>query len=98
FKHLYLYGGLDPSPTILDRLAFGFTWSVSGWLLFPFLAKAGPEVAQRLRARIADELKTTFASHYTRVIGLAEMLDPDVLRACDRKATGEKFLIDPTRG
>jgi NADPH:quinone reductase len=98
FKHLYLYGALDLTPTVLNRLAFGFQWSVSGWLLFPFLQKAGPQVAQRLRERVVAELKTTFASHYTRVIGLAEALEPDVLRAYERKATGEKYLIDPSKG
>lgn len=98
FKQLYIYGALDLSPTTLNRLAFGFQWSVSGWLLFPFLRKAGPEVADRMRKRVADELRTTFASHYTQVIGLAEALDPEVLRRYERKATGEKFLIDPTRG
>jgi NADPH2:quinone reductase len=98
FKQLYLYGGLDLSPTILNRFAFGFQWSVSGWLLTPFLAKAGREVAARLRQRVVDELTTTFASHYTRTISLSEALDPDILRAYERKATGEKYLIDPTRG
>lgn len=98
FKQLYIYGALDPSPTTLDRLAFGFQWGVSGWLLFPFLQKAGPDVAQRMRSRVVDELKTTFASTYTRVIGLAEALEPEILRAYERKATGEKFLIDPSRG
>ena len=97
FKHLYVYGMLDPSPTTFDRGPIGFQWSISGWLLFPFLQKAGEDVAQRLRHRVVDELTTTFASNYTRVIGLAEALDPDVLRAYERKATGEKFLIDPTR-
>lgn len=98
FKQLYIYGALDLSPTVLNRLAFGFQWSVSGWLLTPFLQKAGMETAMRLRQRVLDELTTTFASHYTRTIGLAEALDPDVLRAYERKATGEKYLIDPTRG
>jgi NADPH:quinone reductase-like Zn-dependent oxidoreductase len=98
FKQLYIYGALDVAPTSLNRLAFGFQWSVSGWLLTPFLMKAGQEVAMRLRQRVADELTTTFASHYTRTIGLAEALDPEVLRAYERKATGEKYLIDPTRG
>jgi NADPH:quinone reductase-like Zn-dependent oxidoreductase len=98
FKQLYIYGALDLAPTVLNRLTFGFQWSVSGWLLFPFLQKAGGEVAARLRQRVVDELTTTFASHYTRTIGLAEVLDPDVLRAYERKATGEKYLIDPTRG
>ncbi len=98
FKQLYIYGALDLAPTVLNRLAFGFQWSVSGWLLTPFLQKAGQETAMRLRQRVLDELKTTFASHYTRTIGLAEALDPEVLRAYERKATGEKYLIDPTRG
>ncbi|MPS70139.1 zinc-binding dehydrogenase [Novosphingobium aerophilum] len=98
FKQLYIYGALDTSPTILNRLAFGFQWGVSGWLLFPFLQKAGPEVVARLRRRVIDELTTTFASKYTRVIGLAEALEPDVLQAYERKATGEKFLIDPSAG
>ena len=98
FKQLYLYGGLDMSPTTLNRFAFGFSWSVGGWLLTPFLAKAGREVAARLRQRVVDELTTTFASHYTRTISLSEALDPDILRAYERKATGEKYLIDPTRG
>jgi len=98
FKQLYIYGMLDNAPTVLNRSALGFSWSVSGWLLTPFLRKAGPEVAQRLRERIRSELTTTFASNYTQVIGLAEALQPDVLRAYERKATGEKFLIDPTAG
>ncbi|MFZ2994737.1 zinc-binding dehydrogenase [Sphingobium sp.] len=97
-KQLYIYGALDPSPTMLNRMAFGFQWGVSGWLLFPFLQSAGAETVQRMRARVVEELTTTFASRYTRVIGLAEALDPDVLRAYERKATGEKFLIDPTKG
>ena len=98
FKQLYIYGALDLTPTVLNRLSFGFQWSVSGWLLTPFLQKAGQETASRLRQRVVDELTTTFASHYTRTIGLAEALDPDVLRGYERKATGEKYLIDPTRG
>jgi NADPH:quinone reductase-like Zn-dependent oxidoreductase len=98
FKQLYIYGALDLAPTVLNRLTFGFQWSVSGWLLFPFLQKAGGDVAARLRQRVVEELTTTFASHYTRTIGLAEVLDPDVLRVYERKATGEKYLIDPTRG
>lgn len=97
-KQLYTYGSLDPAPTILNRAAFGFSWSVSGWLLFPFLKQAGPAVADRMKKRVVDELTTTFASSYTRVIGLEEALHPDILRAYQRKATGEKFLIDPTRG
>lgn len=98
FKQLYIYGALDLSPTTLKRLAFGFHWSVSGWLLLPFLRKAGAEAAARMRKRVVDELTTTFASHYTRVIGLAEALRPDVIDGYERKATGEKYLIAPNSG
>jgi len=98
FKQLYIYGSLDTGPTLLDRAALGYAWSVSAWLLFHYLPKAGPETVQRLRQRVARELTTTFASRYTRTIGLADVLQPEVLRAFDRKATGEKFLIDPSRG
>ena len=31
------------------------------------------------------------------VIGLAEMIDPDIARAYDRKGTGQKYLVDPSR-
>lgn len=98
FKQLYIYGALDLAPTTLNRLAFGFQWSVSGWLLMPFLQRAGGEVVGAMRRRVLGELTTTFASRYTRAIGLAEALNPDVLRAYERKATGEKFLIEPGRG
>jgi NADPH-dependent curcumin reductase CurA len=98
FKQLYVYGALDPAPSTLNRIAFGFQWSISGWLVSTFLKRAGAEVGGRLRKRIADELTTTFASRYTATIGLADALRPDVIRAYERKATGEKYLIDPTRG
>jgi hypothetical protein len=70
-------------------------WGVGGFLLTPFLQKLGAQEAQRLRDRVASELKTTFASHYTQVISLADLLQPEILRASNRRATGEKYLIDP---
>ena len=95
-KQVYIYGMLDTGVTTLDR-QFGLSWSVSGWLLTPFLMKAGMETNMRLRQRVADELTTTFASNYTATIGLAEALKPEVVAAYQRKATGEKYLIDPSR-
>lgn len=97
FKQLYIYGGLDTGPTELTR-SFGFSWAIGGFLLTPFLQKAGPETVARLRQRVADELKTTFASHYARTISLAETLDPTVMSAYLKRSTGEKFLIDPNKG
>jgi NADPH-dependent curcumin reductase CurA len=96
FKQVYIYGGLDTGPTELTRGSFGFSWALGGFLLTPFLQKAGMETVLRMRKRVQDELKTTFASHYTRTISLAEALDLDVMKAYARKATGEKFLIDPS--
>jgi NADPH:quinone reductase-like Zn-dependent oxidoreductase len=95
-KQVYIYGGLDTGPTELVR-NYGMAWSLGGWLLPPFLAKIGPEAAQKLRERVAAELKTTFASHYTAEIGLAEALKPEVIAAYYRKSTGEKYLINPNK-
>jgi NADPH:quinone reductase len=96
-KQVYIYGGLDVGPTELVR-AYGMAWGLGGWLLTPFLAKIGAEAAGRLRQRVADELKTTFASRYTSEVSLAEVLAPETLRAINRKATGEKYLILPQKG
>jgi hypothetical protein len=96
-KQVYIYGGLDTGPTELNR-AFGMSWALGGWLLTPFLIKAGPAEGQRLRARVADALKTTFASHYTAEISLAEVLNPEIMAAYNRKTTGEKYLINPNKG
>lgn len=95
-KQVYLYGRLDRSETILGA-DLGMAWGVGGWLLPPFLAKIGPEATGRLRQRVADEIKTTFASHYTAEISLAEALDPKTLLAYGRQATGEKYLINPSK-
>lgn len=96
WKQVYIYGMLDTSPTELDR-GYGLAWGVSGFLVTPFLMKLGMEGTLRLRARVAAELTTNFASSYTQTISLAEALDPAVVTAYAKKATGEKYLIDPSR-
>jgi NADPH:quinone reductase-like Zn-dependent oxidoreductase len=95
-KQVYIYGGLSTEPTELTR-SFGMAWGVGGWLLTPFMARIGAQGAQRLRQRVVDELKTTFASHYTAEISLREALRPDVIAAYQRKSTGEKYLINPAK-
>ena len=95
-KQVYIYGSLDPSPTTLKR-NFGASWSVSSWLLPPFLQRAGAETTQRLQARVAAELKTTFASHYTGAVALAEALHADVIAVYAKRATGAKYLITPQK-
>jgi NADPH:quinone reductase len=94
FKQVYIYGALDMGPTLLSR-NFGFAWAVNGFLLTPFLMQIGAEGNQRLRARVVAELKTTFASHYTSEVSLAEMLNLDVAKAYNKRATGEKVLVNP---
>jgi NADPH2:quinone reductase len=93
-KQVYIYGALDTSPTVLTR-NFGMAWGIGGWLLTPFLQSAGGETFGRLRARVAAELTTTFASSYTREVSLAGMLSPDAFNEYVKRATGEKFLLTP---
>ena len=96
YKQVYIYGGLSTAPTELVR-SYGMSWGLGGWLLTPFLVKIGAVEAQKLRQRVADELKTTFASHYTAEISLQDALKPEVIAAYNRKTTGEKYLINPNK-
>jgi NADPH:quinone reductase-like Zn-dependent oxidoreductase len=96
YKQVYIYGGLDPRPIELNR-AFGMAWGVGGWLLFPFLQKIGAADGERLRQRVAAELKTTFASHYTKVVSLQEALQLSNIATYAKRATGEKYLINPNK-
>jgi NADPH:quinone reductase len=95
FKQVYIYGSLDTSKTELTR-TFGLSWSVSGWLLTPFLQKIGMADVNRLRQRVVAELTTTFASHYTKEISLRDVATVEIAKAYNKRATGEKFLIVPT--
>ena len=97
YKQVYIYGGLDTRPIELNR-AFGMAWGVGGWLLFPFLQKIGAADGMRLRQRVAAELKTTFASHYTKVVSLQEALQLSNVAVYAKSATGEKYLINPNKG
>jgi NADPH:quinone reductase-like Zn-dependent oxidoreductase len=94
-KQVYIYGGLDPNPTVLTR-SFGFAWGVGGWLLTPFLQSIGPETFAEFRARVAAELTTTFASTYTSEVSLAGVLDPEAFTSYAKQATGTKFLVSPS--
>lgn len=95
-KQVYIYGALDTGPTVIERRA-GMAWGVGGYLLTYFLMKIGKEGGERLRQRVAAELKTTFASHYTAEISLAEALKLDRIAAYNKRATGEKYLINPSK-
>ncbi len=93
-KQVYVYGGLDRSPTTLNR-NFGMSWSLGGWLLTPFLMKAGQAKNDELRKRVADEINTTFKSEYGMRLSLAAAVDPEQVKRYAKMATGDKALITP---
>ena len=94
FKQVYIYGGLERSTTTLSR-NFGMSWALGGWLLTPFLIKIGAEAAEKLRQKVAAEIKTTFASKYTKTVSLREAVSIDAIKVYGLQATGEKYLINP---
>ncbi|MFP6814784.1 MAG: zinc-binding dehydrogenase [Pseudomonadales bacterium] len=96
-KQVYIYGGLDTGPTEFNR-AFGLYWGIGGWLLTPFMQKIGADATQKLKERVAAEVKTTFASHYTQEVSLAGALQLDAITAYEKKSTGEKYLVTPNAG
>ena len=96
-KQVYLYGSLDTSPTEFNR-NFGMAWGIGGWLVFPYLQRLGAPAMQALRDRVAAELTSTFASAYAKEISLSEALQPAAIAAYGQRATGCKYLINPSRG
>ena len=94
FKQVYVYGALNRGPIILHR-NFGFAWGVNGFLLFNALAKLGGKTVMKMRQRVADEITTTFASHYTHELSLADVLQLSSMAKYAKQATGEKYLITP---
>ena len=94
YKQVYIYGGLDPTPTVLNR-SFGLQWGLGGWLLTPMIGRIGMERFAEMRQRVVKEIKTTFASHYTQEISLEDMLQPDTIKAYAKQGTGAKYLVNP---
>ncbi|MCL1044256.1 zinc-binding dehydrogenase [Shewanella electrodiphila] len=94
FKQVYIYGALDRRPITLNR-NFGFAWGINGFLLFNALGKLGTKTVIAMRQRVAEEISTTFASHYTHEVSLAEVLKLQSIASYSKQATGEKYLITP---
>jgi len=93
-KKMYTYGRLDLGPTILTP-SYGLQWTVAGWLLTPFLAKAGMETVVKMRTRVQQNLTTTFASSYKAKVNLEEMLSKEAITDYRQMKTGEKYLVTP---
>jgi NADPH2:quinone reductase len=98
YKHLYIYGNLDPSPTILDRRYLGASYGASGFLMMPYLEKIGEEATRQLQNRVISELKTTFAASFSREISLADAVHLAEVNRYTQKALGDKVLIAPQKG
>ena len=94
YKQVYIYGGLDTTPTVLNR-SYGLQWGLGGWLLTPMIGRIGMERFAEMRQRVVREIKTTFASHYTQEISLEDMLQPDNIKAYAKQGTGAKYLVNP---
>ena len=96
-KQVYIYGGLDFSPTILNR-AYGMTWGIGGWLLMRFLGKLAPAQVAELHKKVANEINTTFASNFTKELSLEEVIQPKTALKYNAKKTGAKYLVNPSKG
>ena len=96
YKQVYIYGGLDQSPTILKR-SYGMSWGLGGWLLTPMIGRIGMEKFQAMRTRVAKEIKTTFASTYANEVSFEEMLQPEIIKSYAKQATGQKYLVNPQK-
>jgi NADPH2:quinone reductase len=96
-KQVYIYGGLGSGPIQIER-NLGMAWGVAGWLVFPYLQKLDPAVTRRLKQRVADELKTTFESHYAGELSLTEALRLENISLYGKRTTGQKYLINPHKG
>ena len=94
YKQVYIYGGLDQSPTVLKR-AYGMSWGLGGWLLTPMIGRIGMEKFGQMRMRVSKEIKTTFASSYAKEISFEEMLQPEIIKSYAKQATGKKYLVNP---
>ena len=95
-KQVYIYGALNQSGiTLPNNRTFGMYWGIGGFLLTPFLGKIGFEKVGELQARVANEIKTTFASTYAQEVSLEGALTLEALMVYAKQATGEKVLINP---
>ncbi len=92
-KQAYIYGQLDLGPTELTR-GYGWVWSVSGWLLTPFMNRAGADRVARMRDRVVKEIDSTFMSHYSSRISLQQAMTVDAVLEYGARKTGQKTLLE----
>jgi NADPH2:quinone reductase len=59
------------------------------------LQKFDAATLDSFKRRVTAELRTTFASHYTGQVSLAQALSPEHIAVYGKRATGEKYLVTP---
>ncbi len=94
-KQVYIYGRLDTGETILGG-GLGLYWGVGGWLLTPHLEQVGMERMMEMRMYSVEERNGIFNSEYSSEISLLDMIDPAIAKGYEKKATGEKVLVNPS--
>ena len=95
-KQVYIYGHLDPSPTMLAHEDYGLLWDVRNWYMPATMGRVGPERAAEIQTRAIQGITSTFVSHFSHEISLTQALDPETMRDYSRMASGQKYLINPT--
>lgn len=94
-KQVYIYGRLDTGETILGG-GLGLYWGVGGWLLTPHLEQVGMERMMEMRMFSVEERNGIFNSEYSSEISLLDMINPEIAKGYEKKATGEKVLVNPS--
>ncbi len=94
-KQVYIYGRLDTGETILGG-GLGLYWGVGGWLLTPHLEQVGMERMMEMRMYSVEERNGIFNSEYSSEISLLDMINPEIAKGYEKKATGEKVLVNPS--
>jgi NADPH:quinone reductase-like Zn-dependent oxidoreductase len=97
YKKLYIYGGLNAAEPLTLRPHAGmggFSWSVAGFLLGSNAAVITAEDKQR----VAREIKTTFATTYSRRLSLEQMLDVATMKEYQAQSSNNKALVTPHVG
>lgn len=93
-KKLYIYGGLNAGEPLLLRPHAGmggFSWSVSGFLL----GSGAAAITEEDRQRVANEIKTTFATTYSHRLTLEQMLDIKAMEVYQKQSSNSKSVVTP---
>ena len=69
----------------------GFSWTISGFLL----GSGTAAITDADKQRVADEIKTTFATSYGSKLSLEDMLNPNAMKEYQAQKSNSKALVVP---